>query len=316
MENHIDTKKLNRSIIPYWQSQDIDTIKLYNGDCLDILKKMSVDSIQCVVTSPPYYGLREYTNYSSEIGAEQTPEEYVKKLVQVFQSIYQVLRKDGTVWLNLGDSYSDDGNIYGIPWRVAFALQKSGWILRQDIIWHKPNAMTESVKNRCTKIHEYIFLLTKQSEYYYDSKSIKVNLSSPIHYPGNKKRNAGKKCQSFDGSSIWQDPKRLWGSDDGKNKRSVWTVTTSNYEGAHFATFPQKLIEPCILAGSRENDIILDPFMGSGTTAITAISHKRKVWGIELNTEYIELQKKRIEKCINGNTHVWEYINRNKINKS
>ena len=265
-------------------------IKILQGNCLDKLKELPDQSINTCITSPPYWGLRDYGE-GEQLGLEDTPEEFVNNLVEVFREVKRVLRDDGTVWLNLGDSYSSGGrttttnqslrgdkdygvtrpkpskgikpkDLIGIPWRVAFALQQDGgWYLRQDIIWHKPNPMPESVKDRCTKAHEYIFLLSKSPKYYFDNEAIK-------------------------------EPAK---SHDKRNKRSVWTVTTKPFKGSHFATFPMDLIEPCVLAGCPENGTVLDPFGGSGTTGIVANSHNRKAVLIELNTEYIEIARKRIE---------------------
>ena len=321
------------------------TNHIYQGSVLDKIKDVESNSVQCVVTSPPYWGLRDYgtaewiggdSNCShwreshqssrtstgqkksvksggiadsiykskckrcgairkdSQLGLEETPEEYVEKMIEVFRKIKEVLRDDGTLWLNLGDSYARQGgdsseigrhwddrkknpinghnryankiglkskDLVGIPWRVALALQQDGWYLRQDIIWHKPNPMPESVQDRCTKAHEYIFLLSKSSKYYYNADAIKDN----PHY----------------------------GQEVGANKRSVWSINVKPYKDAHFAVFPEKLPELCIKAGSREGDIVLDPFFGSGTTGWVAQRLKRKWLGIELNPEYIEIANKR-----------------------
>ena len=257
----------------------------------------------------------------AEIGLEQTPEEYIAAMIEVFRCVRDVLADDGTLWLNLGDSYGAGKQLLGIPWRVALALQADGWVLRQDIIWHKPNPMPESVRDRCTKAHEYIFLLSKSERYYYDQDAISepiaqasiARLSQPnianqmgsdrvpgktngtmkavVRSSGNKERKQrpgypdshhGKQA----GSVPWEGSTR--------NKRSVWTVSTKPYKGAHFATFPTDLIEPCILAGSRGNDIVLDPFMGSGTTAAAAVLHGRQYIGCELNPNYWSLQQERI----------------------
>ena len=237
--------------------------------------------------------MRNYNDEEKQLGMEDTPEEFVDNLVKVFREVKRVLRDDGTVWLNLGDSYNAGRNgghaggskqnhkkylqrsganvvglkpkdLVGIPWRVAFALQQDGWYLRQDIIWHKPNPMPESVKDRCTKAHEYIFLLSKSTKYYFDNEAIKEDLA--------KSSNVSNK----------------------RNKRSVWTITTKPFKGAHFATFPMDLIEPCVLAGCPEGGTVLDPFGGSGTTGIVAVNNKRNAVLCELNQEYIDLAKKRI----------------------
>ena len=429
------------------------TVTLIQGDCLDVLKALPDQSVQCCVTSPPYYGLRDYgtakwqggdpecshkreTKVSAcgetgsdnvsggigdaiqktvcaycgairiddQIGLEQTPDEYVAKLVMVFREVRRVLRDDGTLWLNLGDSYiggkgksgsrgadiqetrydngktlnrgyqtmgehgitkpTDDRkmlrkfgikpkDLIGIPWMVAFALRADGWYLRQDIIWHKPNPMPESVKDRCTKSHEYIFLLAKSQKYYYDYEAV----LEPANYDGRKdtmfkgsvkdydgvnpdghpqsfaqngherwtyrlppiggKKHVGKGHPTYSGNTpeiqrmgkdgsgfvghsgnYDKDGNLLSHEKDGipaRNRRDVWTVTTKPFKGAHFATFPPDLIEPCILAGSKIGDVILDPFNGAGTTGMVAIKHGRDYIGIDLNLDYIEMTRKRLE---------------------
>jgi len=268
---------------------------IYQGDVMDRLKDLNDGSVQCVVTSPPYYGLRNY-NVDGQLGLEDTPEEYVENLVKVFREVRRVLKDDGTVWLNLGDSYTNSKQLVGIPWRAALALQADGWYLRQDIIWHKPNPMPESVKDRCTKAHEYIFLLSKSAKYFYDADAIKTPLkdesmrrliqdienqkgsTTPSKSNGNMKAVSGKDWQS-----------------NMANRKSVWEITTKPYKGAHFATFPPELPELCIKAGSREGDIVLDLFFGSGTTGWVAQKLGRKWIGIELNPEYIKLAEKRFK---------------------
>ena len=252
------------------------TIKILRGSCLDTLKTLPEQSINTCITSPPYWGLRDYGE-SDQLGLEETPEEFVENLVQVFREVKRVLRDDGTVWLNLGDSYSGSGkgpstslnkehhnlerthskivpdnlkpkDLVGIPWRVAFALQADGWYLRQDIIWHKPNPMPESVRDRCTKAHEYIFLLSKSPKYYFDNEAIKEDSK----YYGKDNR-SGKGRMEYKGVKFEDKDELIQQSfltiDEKRNKRSVWTVTTKSFEGAHFATFPPDLIEPCVLAG-------------------------------------------------------------------
>ena len=369
-------------------------IKILQGDCIETLQKLDDKSINTCITSPPYWGLRNYNDEEKQLGMEDTPEEFVDNLVKVFREVKRVLRDDGTVWLNLGDSYAMSsirggnkkfsGNVgahnhyeksikkgkrkipnglkqkdlVGIPWRVALALQQDGWYLRQDIIWHKPNPMPESVKDRCTKAHEYIFLLSKNVKYYFDNEAIKEDSKyhgkdkrsdkGNIRYEGKRTSNKDTKAQQ---SFVTINPK--------KNKRSVWTVTTKPFKGAHFATFPMDLIEPCVLAGcpekicvecgkpyqrvmqqpkplevkrgrragtddrliggvldkyKRENPpidlglqkqcdcktnetkagTVLDPFGGSGTTGIVAVNHNRHAVLCELNQEYIDLAKDRI----------------------
>lgn len=276
------------------------TITIYKGDCREKLKSIPDKIFHTVVTSPPYWGLRDY-GINNQIGLEETPQEYIANMVQVFREVRRVLRDDGTLWLNLGDSYSshkdfksisqslakgnpsevahviDKGksvsrntkklkevglknkDLIGIPWKVAFALQEDGWYLRQDIIWNKPNPMPESVKDRCTKSHEYIFLLSKKDKYYFDNESIKIV-----------------------------------NDDEKSNKKSVWTVTTKPYKEAHFATYPPDLIEPCILAGCPEGGYVLDPFGGAGTTALVSDRLKRHSSLIELNDEYTKITEKRL----------------------
>ena len=275
------------------------------GDCRKTISTIT-EPVKMCVTSPPYYGLRDYGGEENQIGMEESPEKYVDQLVEVFRNVREVLTDDGTLWLNIGDSYYNyrsDGNypkqtvsktrqdlptktpvrgnklegykskdLIGIPWLLAFALRKDGWYLRQDIIWNKPNPMPESVKDRCTKSHEYIFLLSKSKNYYYDNESIK----EPT-----KENGAGSYSGITKGNTT-------------KNKRSVWTVNKRPYKGAHFATFPPELIEPCIKAGSQKGDIILDPFIGSGTTAMVAKSLGRHYIGCELHESYNDLIQNRV----------------------
>lgn len=321
------------------------------GDCRQTLTTLPDASVQTCVTSPPYFGLRDY-GMADQIGLEQTPDAFVAELVAVFREVKRVLRDDGTLWLNLGDSYAaNEGqrkatdkpgdkqatsagsigapsrsveglpakNLIGIPWRVAFALQADGWYLRQDIIWHKPNPMPESVRDRCTKAHEYIFLLSKSPQYYFDSKAIAepvtnstiMRLSQPTlaEQSGSdrvpfKTNGPMKAVPPRFGDTKYGDSNadehrtksgRPYDIKDGRrNRRSVWTVTTKPYKEAHFATFPPDLIEPCILAGSRPEDIVLDPFGGSGTTAAVAVSHGRRAVLCELNPSYVELATDRV----------------------
>jgi DNA modification methylase len=268
------------------------------GDCRETMRRWANEGVkaQTCVTSPPYYGLRDYGR-DGQIGLEETPEEYIDAMVEVFRCVRDVLADDGTVWLNIGDSYYNyrpgkgqalvkqsvanndqdlpqtcarrgnkleglkEKDLIGIPWMLAFALRADGWYLRQDIIWHKPNPMPESVQDRCTKAHEYIFLLSKSQKYYYDRMAI----AEPAVY-----------------------------AEQHANKRSVWSVPVKPYAGAHFAVFPQELIEPCILAGAPVDGIVLDPFMGSGTTAQVAQNLGRQYIGCELNTDYKPLQDKRV----------------------
>ena len=292
------------------------------GDCREKMKELGPESVQMCVTSPPYWGLRDY-GHNDQLGLEETPEKYTANMVEVFRQVKRVLKDDGTLWLNLGDSYNGSGgaggdynkgglkegqpkykgrnistlkpkDLIGIPWRVAFALQQDGWYLRQDIIWHKPNPMPESVTDRCTKSHEYIFLLSKSEKYFYDADAIRETLAESSikrlnqdidKQVGSTRAHGGQK---FNGNT-----KTFGDVEKGANKRSVWTVTTKPYSGSHFAVFPEKLIEPCIQAGSRTGDVVLDPFFGSGTTGEVAQRFGRNYVGIELNEDYKSLQQKR-----------------------
>lgn len=311
----------------------IGNTTLYLGDCLHVLRSMPEASIQCCVTSPPYFGLRDY-GHDDQIGLERTPDDYVAKLVAVFREVRRVLRDDGTLWLNLGDSYASGGgkasphrdscggigkkgtrgqqpyhsagggferpasiagaikpkDLVGIPWRVAFALQADGWYLRQDIIWHKPNPMPESVTDRCTKAHEYLFLLSKSERYFFDSEAMKE--------PSTQPERAGKLERSFSTGKpdavLRQDVGRAVMRSETRNRRSVWSIATQPYSSAHFAVMPSTLVEPCILAGSQVGDYCLDPFSGSGTVAAVANRLGRKAVGIELNPEYQLLAVERV----------------------
>lgn len=295
------------------------------GDCRDSLRALVAVGAraQTCVTSPPYFGLRDY-GHEGQIGQEPTVAQYVAGLVDVFRGVRDVLSDNGTLWLNLGDSYASKGgqgpqqgvmkgrahgvaarsdrtvpeglkvkDLIGIPWRVAFALQADGWYLRQDIIWQKPNPMPASITDRCASSHEYIFLLAKSEKYYFDHVAIKEDAVSD-HPSGNGfKRPARLSYQNRDGTARGDD--KQWSDVGGKrNRRSVWTVATRPYKGAHFATFPPALIEPCVLAGSRPGDVVLDPFMGSGTTAQVAQQHGRLWLGCELNEDYRALQAQRL----------------------
>ena len=337
------------------------------GDCRETMRAWAADGVraQMCVTSPPYFGLRNY-NHEGQLGLEQTPEQYIAAMVEVFRCVWDVLADDGTLWLNIGDSYNAAGrtghgtrvgfkqgtnrasaegadncrpsvdglkpkDLIGIPWMLAFALRADGWFLRQDIIWHKPNPMPESVRDRCTKAHEYVFLLSKSDRYYFDHEAIKepvaastvARLSQPNlanqagsdRVPGKTngnmkavrskansfKREGSKREQAIPGQAVGTHRPDRAESEydlDTRNRRSVWTVATRPYKGAHFATFPPALIEPCILAGSRVNDIVLDPFMGSGTTAAVALQHGRQYLGCELNPAYQPLQDARISDAV------------------
>ena len=362
--------------------------KIYLGNCLDVLKTFPDNSIDCCITSPPYYGLRDYgtgkwvggnsecwhiishkrvnsvcgvgshsimesnnipvgstiikkvcplcgaIREDNQIGLEESPEEYIKRLVDVFSNVYRILKDDGTLWINIGDSYcGSHGNdkrqsiatnkdvrdsysenhislasglsnldgykpkdLIGIPWMLAFALRESGWYLRQDIIWNKPNPMPESVKDRCTKSHEYVFLLTKSAKYYFDSDSIQeYAISDPRRYDypimnGAKEQQSGlsrpNHSTNTGGMKVWTGK---------RNKRSVWSVVPSHYKEAHFATFPEELVYPMLIAGCPKDGVVLDPFMGSGTVGVVAKKNHRDYIGIELNPKYIEMAEHRIK---------------------
>ncbi len=299
--------------------------KIYHGDCLEVLKTFPDECINMCVTSPPYYGLRDY-QVDGQIGLEKTPETYVQKLIELFREVKRVLKNDGTLWLNLGDSYAGRGrgcdtpkqqtnkgtmnmpksivpqglkpkDLIGIPWLVAFALRADGWYLRQDIIWHKTNPMPESVTDRCTKSHEYIFLISKRQKYYYNTEAIQENSIDIESYTGRRKRNRPS-MEKYDKEHCgYPDPDLLLGKKyEMRNKRSVWTVNIKSYKEAHFATYPEQLIKPCILAGSPENGVVLDPFMGAGTTAVVCKKLHRNWIGIELSEKYIQIAEKRINK--------------------
>ena len=297
------------------------------GDCRETMRKWKEQGIkaQTCVTSPPYYGLRDY-GHDGQIGLEATPEEYIAAMVEVFRCVWDVLEEDGTLWLNIGDSYCGTGSkgewvdpknpegrngqsvsktqklagykskdLIGIPWMLAFALRADGWYLRQDIIWHKPNPMPESVQDRCTKAHEYIFLMSKSQKYFYDAESIKEEVKEVSITRAKSAWNPTKLNIGLDGAKneSFEAMGDRWVKEKA-NKRSVWTITTKSYEGAHFATFPTDLIEPCIMAGAPVGGIVLDPFMGSGTTAQVAQHLGRQYLGCELNPDYKPLQDKRI----------------------
>lgn len=316
---------------------------LLQGHCLEVLQTLPAESVQTCVTSPPYFGLRDY-GCDGQIGLESTPDAFVASLVDVFAEVHRVLKSDGTLWLNLGDSYAaqrggtampaetlaggvsgkgdkaahrgHDGaaghahrnasniglkhkDLIGIPWRVAFALQQYGWYLRQDIIWHKPNPMPESVTDRCTKAHEYIFLLSKSDRYYYDYEAIKEPVSDVslkrAEYGWNCDRPSTKNA-SMGGNGIHTEKMGTrFVNPSGRNKRSVWTVTTKPFKGAHFAVYPTELIRPCILAGSRPGDTVLDPFNGSGTTGFVSMEERRKYIGVDINDEYLAIADARIK---------------------
>lgn len=311
-------------------------IRIHQGDWLEVLLGMEPESVHCVVTSPPYWGLRDY-GVEGQIGLEGTPESYVSKLVEGFREIRRVLRSDGTCWVNLGDSYSGSwGNqgrkeergtqraingpmiqnlepypvkqsgtgtitsslglkpkdLIGIPWRVAFALQADGWWLRQDIIWSKPNPMPESVTDRCTKAHEYIFLLTKSERYYYDAEAVKEASATAGEERGGGLKYSDRSSDNGIGGAHNLDKYGMTSST--RNKRSVWTIASRPFAGAHFATFPPKIPEICIKAGCPEGGTVLDPFHGAGTTGVVASRLGRSYIGVELNLGYHQMAEKRI----------------------
>ena len=327
------------------------TQRIIPGDCIASLRTLPDASVHCCVTSPPYWGLRDY-GHDGQIGLESTPEAYVARIVEVFREVRRVLREDGTLWLNLGDSYAGGGgfapdapcnvarremiadgdckqgafnlsqrqhtrnksggikpqgvikpkDLVGIPWRVAFALQADGWWLRQDIIWHKPNPMPESVRDRCTKAHEYVFLLTKSERYFYDAEAVSEAASSSSGWA--KQRASGVNTWKYNASEerVAATGQRAsetqgFGTAGTRNRRSVWTVTTKPYSGAHFAVMPPDLVEPCIKAGCPEGGTVLDPFAGSGTTLAVAAELGRSGIGCELNPEYIGLAERRIKEA-------------------
>jgi len=345
--------------MPYF---DQDGITMHLGDCREILPTLPECSVNTCVTSPPYWGLRDY-GHENQVGQEKHPQEFVEEMVAIFREVRRVLRDDGTLWLNLGDSYATGGgavgrcpgggeqgerflragmintqpnrmklegfkakDLVGIPWRVALALQADGWYLRQDIIWHKPNPMPESVRDRCTKSHEYIFLLSKSERYFFNSDAIKEPVAEDTDARYERGRSETHKwadggpgnqtiAKSFAHMKKSGNKKKSWGTNETdqraegegsvetqrgipwegsvRNKRSVWSVTVKPYKGAHFATYPQELIEPCVLAGCPEGGLVLDPFIGSGTTAAVAQKCGCKFVGCELNAKYLDLAAKR-----------------------
>lgn len=303
--------------------------RILTGDCLDGLRTLPAGSVQTCITSPPYYGLRDY-GHEGQIGLEETPEAYVAKMVEVFREVRRVLRDDGTLWLNIGDSYAGsnkgimaDGSVVGgpkqrtsqgtmlgaipktakiegckpkdligIPWMLAFALRADGWYLRQDIIWHKPNPMPESVGDRCTKAHEYLFMLTKSQRYYFDADAIKEPaVSAAPAGNGFAGRQGGARDLPMAGGKGSAEP---WQPVETRNRRSVWSITTKPFKGAHFAVMPEELVEPCVLAGSKAGDLVLDPFTGSGTVAVVSLRHDRAFVGCELNPVYVDIAERRI----------------------
>ena len=292
----------------------MSSFQILQGDCIEMMRTLPDNSVNCCVTSPPYFGLRDY-GCDGQIGLEETPDAFISQLVSVFREVKRVLKDDGTLWVNIGDSYAGNnsrasnngragfGNpretvvkrtgeglktkdLIGIPWMLAFALRADGWYLRQDIIWHKPNPMPESVTDRCTKAHEYIFLLTKSPKYYFDHKAMQEKAVS-----AGKPRQFGATKQE---GTLSNDAGRVFGDNGLRNKRSVWSVNVKPYKEAHFATYPPELITPCILSGCPEGGIVIDPFGGSGTTAQVALQNKRNAILCELNPEYVKIIEKRL----------------------
>ena len=277
--------------------------RLISGDAVEQLQTLDMESVHTCVTSPPYFGLRDY-GIKGQIGLEPTPQEYLERLVQVFREVRRVLRKDGTLWLVIGDSYCrkncrslKNKDLLGIPWALAIALRTDGWYLRQDIVWHKPNAMPEGVRDRCTRSHEYIFLLSKSERYYFDADAIREPFTTPAR--SGERRNYRPGCaSSFDLSAGHLSQRGNFAglplNPLGRNKRDVGTVPGSSFQGAHFAVFPEKLVGPCILAGSPSGGTVLDPFMGSGTTGVAAKRLSRSFVGIDLSPDYCTMAAKRI----------------------
>jgi DNA modification methylase len=324
-------------------------LSILEGDALTVLATLPHSSVQSVVTSPPYWGLRDY-GVVGQLGLEKTPEEYVDKLVDVFREVRRVLRDDGTLFLNIGDCYASGGkggggsymaerralpkrgaatgwrpppaglkhkDRVGIPWMLAFSLRADGWYLRDEIIWHKPNPMPSSVTDRTTSAHEQVFLLSKKSRYYYDHIAIREPLKGSsvarlnpdlASQEGSHRANAGEKTNGTMkavrfggnkgggnyGAAVSPHSGAVWHPSETANKRSVWTIATSGFSEAHFATMPPKLAETCILAGTRIGDTVLDPFSGAGTTGLVAARTGREYVGIEINTEYAEMARRRI----------------------
>ncbi|MFQ0998303.1 DNA-methyltransferase [Gilliamella sp. BG6] len=299
-------------------------LTVLTGDCLESLKKIDDKTINCCVTSPPYYGLRDYS-IDGQIGLETDPYEYINKLVAIFKEVKRVLRDDGVLWINIGDTYAGSGkgiwnnkeaqkecyipdpqgaqskipktwpqhgikakDLIGIPWMLAFALRADGWYLRQDIIWNKPNAMPSSVRDRCTTSHEYLFLLSKSKNYYFNNEILLEPSVKQIQPNANVSRTRDK-CRIKNGICL-------------RNRRSVWSINTRPYKDAHFAVFPPELVEPCILSGSPDDGVILDPFGGSGTTAGVAIANNRIAILCELNPKYVQLVHKRIDSIMKART--------------
>lgn len=286
---------------------------IIHGDAKTVLQWLPRSSINCIITSPPYYLLRDYSTLL-QIGNEKSPEEYIRNLQAIFAECYRVLRDDGTLWLDIGDKY-DNGELLGMPWQVAFALKKDGWILRSDIIWYKPNAVPSSVKNRPTTDHEYVFLFAKNKDYYYDIDTIRephITFTPQSKMKGGR-NHFGKKNGTPEQGKYGSNSNLHSGRWDqvfhpkGRNRRTVWEIPLSKFRDTHFAVFPEKLVELCILAGCPEGGIVLDPFIGSGTTAVVAQRLGRKFVGIDSNSEYCEMARKRVRQLtLLGNTDTFE----------
>lgn len=284
---------------------NLDTI--YHGDATEVLARFPDNSIDCCVTSPPYFGMRDY-GCEGQIGLEPTPQSYIARLVEVFDEVWRVLKPTGTFWLNIGDTYAPNRKIadtikakdlMGIPWALAFALRNTGWYLRQDIIWAKNNPTPESVKDRCTKSHEHVFLLTKSSVYHFDSDAIKEPADPKYERKYKYRFNTGAKEQAGGGRPTKACNSAGFKTYTGfRNKRDVWFINKKGIHEAHFAIFPEELVSPCVNAGSPPGGIVLDPFMGSGTTAIVAKKLGRMFIGCELNPEYIAIANSRIAKAL------------------
>lgn len=266
------------------------TTTLLCGDALATLQTLPAGSVQCCVTSPPYWNLRDY-GHPDQIGREEWPTLYIAALVEVFRELRRVLRDDGTLWLNLGDSYQR-GQLVGIPWQTALALKNDGWRLRQDVIWHKPCPIPESVRDRCTKAHEYVFLFAKAKGYKFNAKAIGEPYSDSV----GRDRVSMPKAGAARGSNEGQRMRSSFYRRGYRNRRSVWTIKPRPYPGAHVAVMPPALVELCILAGSDAGDTVIDPFAGSGTTLAVANAAGRSAIGIELNPAYIELARERINR--------------------
>ncbi len=276
------------------EREDLFRKLVHVGDACEVLRTFPSEVVDCCITSPPYFQQRDYGD-PDQLGQESEESQYIGRLVEVMDEVKRVLVPEGTLWLNLGDSYHDK-SLRGVPWRVALALKSRGWFLRQDIVWSKPNAMPSPVKDRCVSSHEYIFLFSKQRKYYYDAASIREPATMRPQKRTRRKKYKGPGVPGHrEGSSYLRDAEGVDSPDGLRHKRSVWSVTTKSFKGAHFSVFPPDLIEPCVIAGSPRNGVVLDPFGGSGTTAGVALKHNRRPVLIELNEEYASLIHDRIQ---------------------